>query len=322
MTEPGGGRIEPLTLEPMKPDVVRVARVATKDDLWPRSGPMPYFAAAGLLILLVSVTIAVLRRAGVPIAAVGPVEVAIAVMGLGVGVWALVRAVRRARAKKRAGPGEQSDPSARLEAIGDQKQTEALLREVANVSFEPVVMRCVYALSRGQRTPDGRVAVRRGIKRGRVKTTHMVPRRSRVALAVCAAAAVLTLMGFHVLFMGGKFNVNYFEVIAAMVVGAGVAAFVCPTYVRLAPGVLDVFHFGLLGVGEPEVSRYDLRKARVHVHVPNHFVRIEFPDHPEHPMLYVDLRRLLGGTSPKGRAFLLAAMSTHPTPPMPEDRLE
>ncbi|GEM_PF-2860709 len=304
------------------PDAVRVARVARKEDLWPNSGPLPYFAAAGLVILLVGVTIAVLRRAGVPVAAFGPSQVAVAVMGLGVGVWAIVRAVRRRRAKKAAGPDEQSDPEARLQAVGDAKQTEELLREVSNVSFEPVVMRCVYALSRGQRTPDGKVAVRGGIKRGRVKTTHMVPRRSRVALGVCAATGVVALMGFHLLFMGGKFNVNYFEVIAAMVVGAGVAAFVCPTYVRLAPGVLDVFHFGLLGRGEPEVARYDLRKARVHVHVPNHFVRIEFPDHPERLMLYVDLRRLLGGSSPKGRAFLLAAMSTHPTPPMPEDRLE
>ncbi|MCE7973435.1 MAG: hypothetical protein DYG92_03780 [Leptolyngbya sp. PLA1] len=322
MSDDGVERTPPITMEPMRPDVVRVARVARKDDLWPNSGPLPYFAAAGLVILLIGVALAVLRRAGVPVAAVGPSEVAVAVMGLGVGVWAIVRAVRRARAKKAAGPEDQSDPDARLQTIGDRNQTEELLREVSNVSFEPVVMRCVYALSHGQRTPDGKVAVRRGLKRGRVKTTHMVPARSRVALGVCAAVGVLGLAGFHALFMDGKFTMNYFEVIAAMVVGAGVAAFVCPTYVRLAPGVLDVFHFGLLGIGQPEVARYDLRRARVHVHVPNHFVRIEFPEHPEQMMLYVDLRRLLGGSSPKGRAFLLAAMSTHPTPPMPDDRLE
>jgi hypothetical protein len=322
MTELGEERTEPRTMEPMRPSAVRVARVAKKEDLWPKSGPLPYFAGAGLVILLVGVTAAVLRRAGVPVAAFGASQVAVAVMGLGVGVWAIARAVRQSRAKRAAGPDEQSDPEARLQAIGDAKQTEELLREVANVSFEPLVMRCVYALSQGHRTPDGKVSVRGRIKKRRVKTTHMVPRRSRVALGVCAAAAVLTLTGFHMLFMGGKFNVNYFEVIAALVVGAGVAAFVCPTYVRLAPGVLDVFHFGVLGTGEPEVARYDLRRARVHVHVPNHFVRIEFPDHPERLTLYVDLRRLLGGTNPRGRAFLMAAMSTHPTPPMPADRLE
>lgn len=322
MAEVGPERIETLAMEPMRPDTVRVARVANKEDPWPNSGPLPYFAAAGLVILLLGVSLAVARRAGVPVSALEVSQIAVGVMGLGVAAWAIVRAVKRSRARKAAGPEEHSDPTVRLQAIGDPKQIEDLLREVANVSFEPVVMRCVYALSRGERTPDGKVAVRRGLKRGRVKTSQLVPTRSRVALGVCAATGVLTLMAFHVLFMDGKFNVNYFEVIAAMVVSAGVAAFVCPTYVRVAPGVLDVFHFGILGTGEPEVVRYDLRKAKVHVHVPNKFVRIEFPDRPDHLTLYLDLRRLLGGVGPKGRAFLLAAMSTHPTPPMPADRLE
>lgn len=322
MTEPGPERIETLAMEPMRPDTVSVARVATKEDPWPSSGPLPYFAAAGLVILLLGASLAVARRAGVAVSAFEVSQIAVGVMGLGVGVWAIGRAVKRSRAKKAAGPEEHSDPTVRLQVIGDAGQIEELLREVANVSFEPVVMRCVYALSRGERTPEGKVAVRSGLKRGRVRTSQLVPTRSRVALGVCAATGVLILTAMHLLFLDGKFNMNYFEVIAAMVVGAGVAAFVCPTYVRLAPGVLDIFHFGILGSGEPEVTRYDLRKARVHVHVPNQFVRIEFPDRPDRLTLYLDMRRLLGGTRPKGRAFLLAAMSTHPTPPMPADRLE
>ena len=50
---------------------------------------------------------------------------------------------------------------------------------------------------------------------------------------------------------------------AGIVGGLMCAEFVWPVYLRLVPGRIDIFRYGFLGSGEPEVETHDLKKQGV-----------------------------------------------------------
>lgn len=131
-------------------------------------------------------------------------------------------------------------------------------------------------------------------------------------------------------------------VIALIAAGSlGVGELFFPVFLRLAPGRLDVFRFGFLGRGRPEVTSYDLRAAGVCVNFQTATVALEpprppgeatpklvlskkwphFQEHqPGHRPDYLSVA-LCPGRTEFCQRVIQAARTTEPTPPLPEDDL-
>ena len=83
---------------------------------------------------------------------------------------------------------------------------------------------------------------------------------------LCAAG----LLQFFSLLMGGwgamlrNMGLFSYAIIGTRIVsGLAAAELIWPVYLRLVPGRLDIFRYGLLGAGAPEVETHDLKRAGV-----------------------------------------------------------
>jgi hypothetical protein len=127
----------------------------------------------------------------------------------------------------------------------------------------------------------------------------------------------------------------------AMVGGALSSELLWPVYIRLVPGQLDIFKYGLLGSGQAEVESFDLHKVGVCVDLGGYLVAIE----PERPVGEPLPKMVQGKRWPHGQAFpddyqpayfslalvrgrkkfsqrlIQAARTDEPTPPIMMDRL-
>lgn len=135
---------------------------------------------------------------------------------------------------------------------------------------------------------------------------------------------------------------GWLTIMAGVAVGAGVQMLIWPTYLRVAPGRIDVMRF-TFGRIRPEVTAVDLRNAQVLVHfkhsticirpsaTPDAPAKTPTPDKPvpppvatvplpESPWIALNLR---GVWNPPdvAHAIIRAAASTAPTPPLPDDQL-
>tara|TARA_R110000782_G_scaffold131928_9_gene223867 strand:+ start:10257 stop:11309 length:1053 start_codon:yes stop_codon:yes gene_type:complete len=120
-----------------------------------------------------------------------------------------------------------------------------------------------------------------------------------------------------------------------------VAETLFPVFIRLAPGRLDVFRFGFLGRGRPEVTTHDLRAVGLCVNFQTATLAIEkprppgeplpglvlskkWPHHQEHPPgqhpEYLSVA-LCPGRTEFCQRVIQAARTTEPTPPLPDDQL-
>jgi predicted phage tail protein len=61
----------------------------------------------------------------------------------------------------------------------------------------------------------------------------------------------------------------------SMVGGVVSAEFIWPIYIRLVPGQLDIFRFGILGSGTPSVDSFDLREVGVCVDFGGYIISLE-----------------------------------------------
>ena len=112
----------------------------------------------------------------------------------------------------------------------------------------------------------------------------------------------------------------YFAFITALGVAELATAFMWPTYLRLVPGRLDVLGYGPMSRKPTFVEQYDLRGARIMADLRRSFVSIVHGQGR-------DARRLEFGISlmRERRKFVymlfLAAVSSYPPGPVPEDAL-
>lgn len=134
------------------------------------------------------------------------------------------------------------------------------------------------------------------------------PARAWVAgglVAIAAAAVVLVWKG----------DLDSFAVMFCVLLGWLVKAFGWPVYVRVAPGRLDVMRSSAFHPRPRVVRTLDLRVARVLVETKRRTVYVQAPGG--------DLLRI--GIAIRGdvvaRAVLMGALSTAPTPPLPDDAL-
>jgi hypothetical protein len=166
------------------------------------------------------------------------------------------------------------------------------------------------------------------------------------AAAVVAGGVWLTLL----LTVGGVGSVLRTPVagitavgLVGLVIAAGLltaeAAF--PVYLRVVPGRLDLFRFGLLGLGGPTVRSIDLRRHGVSVDIASFGVVIEPPRPPGTPLpalvtgktwpysrrLPADFRpeflslALTPGRLELATRIVQAARTSEPPPDLPMDRL-
>jgi hypothetical protein len=98
---------------------------------------------------------------------------------------------------------------------------------------------------------------------------------SRAFVWTWVVSGVLSLVGVVAMFKYGLSGLGpgaspltsfmYFYFAFGASAGSLIATFVFPTYLRIAPGRLDVFRFPAMGRGRPEVSTFDLRRLKVTV---------------------------------------------------------
>lgn len=126
-----------------------------------------------------------------------------------------------------------------------------------------------------------------------------------------------------------------------MICGIVSAEMLWPVYLRLVPGQLDIFRYGFLGLGDPQVERFDLRQVGVCVDFGGYIVSLE-PVRPVGEPLpaLVQAKRWPNGQAfpegfkpmyfimtamPNRRVFaqrlVQAARTDEPTPPVSMERL-
>lgn len=218
--------------------------------------------------------------------------------------------------------GSFSDPSYRLRIVGDGVATEAVLNDLLTDTFEPVVLRSVGGVALATALPaiqEGDNAENR-LRDLKAWQFESLPSRSAETIALRFACIALVVV-LHRGMFGTWSGISVPHVMGAVGLAVLVRAFARPEYVRIAPGLADVFRYGFLGVGKPRVERFDLRTATITIDLANSAARIHDPSRPEFPVLYLSLRSLLAKPRTTATALLSGARSIGETPPLPTDAL-
>jgi hypothetical protein len=110
----------------------------------------------------------------------------------------------------------------------------------------------------------------------------------------------------------------FFDVQAAIFVAYLPSLLLWPTFYRVVPGRLDVLEFSLHGARLEQVSKLDLRHDRVAANAATGYVIVR-RESGEHVLVnYAGLPRRRAEFA---KAVAEAAISPHPTPPLPDDEL-
>jgi hypothetical protein len=244
----------------------------------------------------------------------------IILVSVGLGAAWLIRGDFRGAAHSIKGtPGVMSDPAFRLRVIGSKAITTAWAEEPPINEFEPVIVRAWHGVT-WERTPPERDASGRIEKQfGGKPTIEPDPARlisMLVLIAVCIGAVHLV----RTQLLATGVNTMMFEAWCGAGIALAVSGWIFPVYIRTAPGVLDVFQFGPLGLGTPQVARYNLRTAGVVV-ATGGSVRVQDESRPSGKVVFIDSRGVLGDRPAFARAVLDAARSSASTPALPMDAL-
>jgi hypothetical protein len=268
-----------------------------------------WVVVAGLVFATYTMVTALVPRAAMP----RWVFFAFAGLLLG-GAFALAGVVlHRTEAKHKAGRTV-PDEGARLRVAGGEAARARALGEPG--AFEPVVLRSYYGLEVELKTPAPKGASQPEAE------TKTIGGEWHWSTIVCFALALGGMLLLYYFREGTvvRFQRDWERVLGAAAVGLTLAALVRPVYVRIAPGVLDVFVYGPLGMGKPRVERYDLRRARVLVDAEADTVRVEVGERATARTIYLHGRLLRGG-GPTGPWVLAGAASAAETPALPTDSL-
>ncbi len=145
--------------------------------------------------------------------------------------------------------------------VRDEEPVRADELESVRGGFDPIIVRPWF-----------------GIKRGRAFWWTAV---------VCGLVCSLGMLQLLSLIMGGWGTMlknsgllGYAMTGAGMVSGLLCAELIWPVYMRLVPGRLDLFRYGFLGSGEPEVETHDLKAQGVCVDFGSYTIALE----PERPV--------------------------------------
>lgn len=260
------------------------------------------------------------RRLGLLIA-LGGVVVAIVV--------AIVFFTRRGNKTVSSSLPEITNPAFRLRLIGKEEHAKAIADALTpDANFEPVIVRLWYGHARESEKPN---------KHGFPQFFH----QGGVSPQIWTFSALLAVGAMVIASWVSNWRLIKFDV-WTMWAGMGlitlIATWIKPSYLRIAPGRLDVMEFGSFGLGTVKCDTYDLRKARIAINLPVGVARIEdvverggeqharvekMPTlHIRPAMLSNDSTKYLSHRAdPVWIALLNAARTDVPTPPLPDDEL-
>lgn len=210
--------------------------------------------------------------------------------------WLVVKWVRRRLAVRRAGRTFPAwlDASVRLRMVGHAEQLERVMamEPPGDVAFEPVVAYASMSLK---------------LSRAANIVWTVVAIASAVLMETLRSAAGLPIP-----------RAGFLTVAASVAIGGVVAVFIWPSYLRVVPGRIDILRYRLWS-RRPTVEVIDVRGAAVLAHLEKRSVYLTLPSEP-------GMCRVIGLTGMPGaeevvRAIFLAAISSSPTPPLPDDEL-
>jgi hypothetical protein len=130
---------------------------------------------------------------------------------------------------------------------------------------------------------------------------------------VCVLVALVWLEGGY---GRGEMGNPYFDIIASVAGGVVLGTLAFPTYVRVVPGRLDVMQCGFLGRSILSRRSIDLRKSRVVIDLSTQVI-VHTDGSGTPPIGYA----AMWDSAAFANAVLLACMSTHTPPPLPDDAL-
>ncbi len=276
----------------------------------------------GLVLVLIFAVAAVIGMLKIRVAIAWLLPVA--VVGLVVGLWYLWR--KQAQPFRWSKNGSFSDPSARLRIIGEGARTEPVLAAVVRDSFDPVIVRSLSGVTLASFLPTPEqlagAATSKPSERFNgwgLETRSSLALRAEAGLFTAVIAAVI--VGIHLRMFGTWSGISAPHIIGAWGLASVVRALLRPEYIRIAPGVIDVFRYPILGLGTPRFERFNLRAASVAVDLPTGATRIHDPSRGDHPVAYLSLRSMIGRPTVIAAALFSAAQSNTDTPPLPTDEL-
>lgn len=298
---------------------VHILPYTPREMVWPHPGPVGILMYVGAVSTPIMLTMtlggvnAVLLWVGVALSA--------AVVG-GAIVLVLRRLWLRMTKTPRSGPAPPS--SARLKVMAPLDTFVEAVETAPDTAFEPVVFRLQLPAAFGETAPTGEFVEKpgdRGKKRRHaaaqlIRDRSMIVADVLVGVLAVGAVAVLHRLSHGSWHRGGSPTTVW----SAVAIMAVLSALVKPSYLRIAPGVLDVFIYGPLGFGPPRVERFDLRRAKVLVDEKAGWIGITDEARTERRVLF--LRRRSAFTLESLAVWTLrAARSKHPAPPLPLDAL-
>ncbi len=198
----------------------------------------------------------------------------------------------------------QGDATIRLRLIGRREDALDLLARIEDVPFEPMVkmsLGTVTFVNDPKPDPSAGFLSRYGVR----------------LLMFALAYALVAGMNWAA---SGRWDFpTSFDIWASMALGIAGCAFAEPRYVRLAPGVLDVFWYGPLGRGTPRVRRFDLAACAVTIRLVDSAVVVR--DKADDFTVVISHRAWWARWPELQERLLAAATTSHPTPPLPRDEL-
>ncbi len=283
------------------------------------AGPMVYmWAGLVMVFIIVAETIAMSIRMPTPIA-VG-LAIGIGLIALGFTFVMIRRKLRRRWARSR--DGLVSDTSFRLRLVGDGEHTARLVEDPPDASFEPVVLFSWYGISyvsagvdRNGKKADGSAA-----PKNKLVLSDMTNSRRGVVTIIGILAAIGFLV-FQRKVLHSKESFGPLPFFAGFAIAGAISAWITPTYVRIAPGVLDVLRFGFLEKGMPRFERWDLRRAEILADARSGLVRVWDDSREGSRGLMLKSGQLSCKTETLIKQVFRAARTRHQTPPLPEDAL-
>jgi len=164
--------------------------------------------------------------------------------------------------------------------------------EFADVAFEPMIYRAAFV----DRMP---------------KSVFWVALSASVG-AILVIEVLGRLFGFWAAFD----DLLVFKTFGGWAVGCLTADWLHPTYLRVVPGRVDVMRFSPFRTRNSVVARHDLRQAHLIIDLQNYVVFVD-TERGTHELAIAFVR----DSTRLAYHLLLAAMSSHPPPPLPDDAL-
>jgi hypothetical protein len=248
-------------------------------------------------------------------------------------MWAISR-VRRWRSRT-AGPswararnGLASDSSRRLRLVGEGATINTIAAHIESIGDqfnEPMITRSALAISVADDRVDSFGKARPGHTNLFSHATRMVhadlSRSQKIvgfagAIGSIAAIVYSTIHLFGLVQPFGPF-IGFTGVTGGIVlIGA-----LCPTYIRVAPGSLDILRFGWIGRGIPRFEHFDLRTCQVLVDSRTGMIRLWDESRPTRRGVFINSALTGAGKHELSKSVLAAARSKLPTPRLPDDAL-